>query len=178
MTTTLQSKIRAELAWTWVDHVNTLPIVDSNRICATVEVHDGDDIGQANAVWHASDQSLSAGQAIIYELDQLTQDLFGSLIEIPMDSIKAILVNNKTSGDGYLLVGGAATNAWEEPFGAPGDQLVVPARSPLLLANAQDGWIIPIDQTDLKIQAVNGPVTYDVAIIGTLANNQQSSSTS
>ena len=177
MTTTLISKVRAELAWAWTDHIDTLPIVDSNRIRTTVDMPDGNDTGQADAVWHASGQSLSAEQSIVYELDQLTQDLFGSFIEIPMDTVKAILiVNTTTSGDGYLLVGGAPTNAWEEPFGAPGDQLTVPAGSPLLLANTQQGWIIPIDQTDLKLQALDGPVTYDIAILGTLSPTQQPSS--
>ena len=177
MTTTLQSRIRAELAWTWVDHVDTLPIVDSNRLQITVNIPDGHDIGQADAIWHSSNQSLSAGQSTIYELDQLTQDLFGSFIEIPLDSVKAILINNK-AGDGHLVVGGAASNAWEEPFGAPGDQLTVPPESPLLIANSQDGWIIPVGQTDLKLQAVDGPVTYDIVILGTLATAQPSSSSS
>jgi hypothetical protein len=179
MTTTLRSKIQAELAWTWTDHIDTLPIVDSNRLRASVDMPDGNSDGQADAVWHASDQSLSAGQSVVYELDQLSQDLFGSFIEIPMDAVKAILVvNTTTSGDGYLLVGGAASNAWEEPFGTSGDQIVVPAGSPLLLANTQDGWLIPSGQTDLKIQAVDGTVTYDIAILGTLSTAQPSSSSS
>ncbi len=179
MTTTLRSKIQAELAWTWTDHVDTLPIVDSNRLRTTVDLADGNSSGQADAVWHASAQSLSAGQSVVYELDQLVQDLFGSFIEIPMNAVKAILVTNTTSsGSGYLLVGGAASNAWEEPFGASGDRVMVPAGSPLLLANTQDGWSIPAGQTDLKIEAVTDPVTYDIVILGTLATAQPSSSSS
>ena len=146
MTTTLRSKIQAELAWTWTDHIDTLPIVDGNRLRASVDMPDGNSAGQADAVWHASDQSLSTGQSVVYELDQLYQDLFGSFIEIPL--------------------------------GASGDQIAVPAGSPLLLANTQDGWLIPSGQTDLKIQAVEGPITYDIAILGTLSTQQPSSSSS
>ena len=177
MTTTLRSTIQAELTWTWTDHVDTLPIVDSNRLRTTIDMPDGFDSGQADAVWHLSDQSLSVGQSIVYELDRLPQDLFGSDVEIPMIAIKAILISNKTtSGTGTLLVGGAATNAWEEPFGTAGDQITVPPGSPLLLANTQDGWLIPIDQTDLKVEAIDDDVTYDIAILGTLSTPQQSSS--
>jgi hypothetical protein len=169
MTTTLRSKIQSELAWTWTDHVDTLPVVDSNRLRAVVDVPDGSGTGEANAVWHASDNTLSNGQSTIYELDGLTQNLFGSSVQINMNTIKAILIVNKnTSGVGFLLVGGAAANAWEEPFGAPGDQVKVPAGSPLLLTNTQDGWSIPTGQTDLKLEAAGGTVTYDIAILGTL----------
>ncbi len=176
MTTTLRSTIQAELTWTWTDHVDTLPIVDSNRLRMTAKLPDGNDSGQAEAVWHLSDQSLLSGQSIVYELDQLPQELFGSYVEIPMIAIKAILISNKATSGGYLLVGGAVTNAWEEPFGASGDQVTVPPGSPLLLANTQDGWLIPIGQTDLKVQAVDDDVTYDIAILGTLSTPQQSSS--
>lgn len=177
MTTTFRSRIRAELAWTWTDHVDTLPIVDSNRARATVELPDGNESGQADAVWHASNQSLSAGQSVVYPLDQLSQDLFGSFIEVSMDTIKAVLVTNTTpTGGGDLLVGGAPTEAWEEPFGSPGDQIIVPAGSPLLLANALDGWLVPAGQTDLQLQAIDGSVTYDIAILGTLSTSPQPSS--
>ena len=178
MTTTFRSRIRAELAWTWTDHVDTLPIVDSNRARTTIDLPDGNEAGQADAVWHAAGQSLSAGQSIVYELDQLSQDLFGSAIEISMDIIKAVLVINTTpAGGGDLLLGGAATEAWEEPFAAPGDQIIVPPSSPLLLTNTLDGWLVPAGQTDLKLQAVDASVTYDIAILGTLSTSQQPSST-
>lgn len=179
MTTTLRSKVQAELAWTWTDHVDTLPIVDSNRLRSSADLPDGNGSGQADAVWHASGQSLAAGQSVVYELDQLYQDLFGSFIEIPLSAVRAILIVNTTnSGDGYLLVGGAASNAWEQPFGTSGSRIKVPTASPLLLANTQQGWNIPAGQTDLKIEAVAGPVTYNIAVLGTLSASQSSSSSS
>ncbi len=179
MTTTFRSRIQAELAWTWTDHVDTLPIVDSNRLRAAVDLPDGSDTGQADAVWHASGQSLSTGETVVYRLDQLYQDLFGSFIEIPLDCVKAILISNTSdSGGGLLVVGGASSDAWEQPFAASGDCIVVPAGSPLLLANPQEGWPISSGQTDLQLQAADGPVTYNIAILGTLATSEPSSSSS
>lgn len=169
MTTTLRSRIQTELGWTWTDRVDTLPIVDSNRLRAAVDMPDGNGSGQADAVWHASEQSLLAGQSVVYALDQLVQDLFGSSVQIPLEFVKAILIINTSSGIGYLLVGGAPSNAWDEPFGSPGDRITVPAASPLLLANTQDGWPISTGQADLKLEAAGGPVTFDIAILGTLS---------
>ena len=49
MTTTLRGKVRAELGWTWRDHVDTAPIVDSNLTRFSLELEDGADANQVDA---------------------------------------------------------------------------------------------------------------------------------
>jgi len=169
MTTTLRSKIQAELAWTWTDHVDTLPIVDSNRLRMSVDLPDGDAEGQADAVWHASAESLAADQSTVYELDQLPQDLFGTTVSIAMAKVKAMLIaNTSTTSGGYLLVGGAPGDAWKEPFGAAGEQIKIPPGGCLLLINPESGWDVTAGATDLKIAAAATAATFDMAILGVL----------
>ncbi len=177
MTTTLRSSIKAQLAWTWDDRMGTSRITDSNRLQFDKDLPDGADADQADAVWHAEDQTLSAGQWTILELDALELSCFGDTIVIPFSKVKAILiVHRNTSAGGYLLVGGAAADEWYAPFGASGDTVKVMPDSPLLLSNSRDGWDVQFGGSALKIAAVGGDVTYDVAILGTLAGGSSSSS--
>ena len=179
MATTLRSTIAAQLGWTWRDQVGRSLIVDSNRIGFDKNLADGAEADQADAVWHAEDQTLSAGQSTTLDLDALQQSRFGDSITIPMSKIKAILIVNKnTVGDGHLVVGGAAVDEWYAPFGASGDTVRVMPQSPLLLASSRDGWDVQPGTTALKIAAAEGDVTYDVAILGTLVGGGGSSSSS
>lgn len=177
MTTTLRSSIKAQLAWTWDDRVGTSRITDSNRLPFDKDLPDGADADQADAVWHVEDQALSAGQWTILELDALELGCFGDTIVIPFSKVKAILiVHRNTSAGGHLLVGGAADDEWYAPFGASGDTVKVMPDSPLLLCHSRDGWDVEFGSSALKIAAVGGDVTYDVAILGTLVGGSSSSS--
>lgn len=179
MTTNLQSKIEAQLGWTWRDHVDTSPVVDSNRIRFKRDMIDGSETNQADAVWHAKNQTLSAGASTTLELDALEKELFGDTIFIALLKLKSLLIKNNNTGDtGYLLVGGAASDAWHAPFGNVDDTLKVMPGGALLLANPRDGWDVTVDARDLKITAVGGSVTYDIAMLGTATEDEDESSSS
>ena len=179
MTTSLQSKIHAELAWTWQDRLGDSPIIFSNRLQFAKDLADGSGDNQADAVWYANDQTILAGQSMTYDLDMLDQTMFGDTITIPFARIKGLLIVNKnTAGNGYLLIGGAAANEWDEPFGASGDTLAVMPASPLLLANVRDGWDVTGASRSLKVAAVGEDVTFDISAIGTLLDESGSSSSS
>jgi hypothetical protein len=154
-------------------------ITDSNRLVFDRSLADGAGADQADAVWHAESQTLLMGQATTLQLDALSQSCFGDTIVISLAKVKAILIVNKnTSGSGCLLVGGAPVDPWHAPFGASGDTVKVMPDGPLLLSNPRDGWEVPIGSTALGIAAVGDDVTYDVAILGTLAGQGGSSSSS
>jgi hypothetical protein len=176
MTTTLKSMLSAQLGWTWRDVAGTLVVTDSNRLAFDAELADGSGAGQADAVWHAADQTLSPGEAMILELDALAQRLFGDTITIPLAKVKAILIVNRSGGDGgSLIVGGAEADAWFAPFGTPADTIRVSPGSPLLLASAA-GWDVEFGGHVLRLAAMAGPVTFDIAILGILAGAEGSSS--
>jgi len=169
MITTLESVIHVDLGWTWRDHVGVAPIVDSNHHRFTRRLADGTAAGQANAVWHVEDRALAAGQSLTLDLDLLEQSLFGDRITIPLATIKALLIVNKNASEpGRLLVGGATAHPWYAPFGAPDQTVMVLAGNPLLLANTGSGWAVGLENHALRIAAIDGPVTFDMAILGTL----------
>jgi len=177
MTTTLRSSISAQLGWSWKDEVGTSLVIDSNRLPFDKNLADGADVDQADAVWHAEDELLFAGQSTTLELDAIEQSRFSGTITIPLSKVKAILIVNKNAtGSGYLLVGGAPVDEWHAPFGASGDTLKVMPDSPLMLSCSREGWDVQAGSTALKIAAVGDDVTYDVAILGTLVGGSGSSS--
>ena len=170
MTTTLQSAISAQLGWTWRDLVGVASITNSNRLPFSKSLADGAGADQADAVWHADNQTLTADESMTLALDMLQQSMFGDAITVPLSRVKAILIVNKnTEGNGYLVVGGAAVDEWHAPFGSPGDTVKVMPDSPLLLANTRDGWDVGVGQSALEIRAGGGSVTFDVAVLGVLA---------
>lgn len=178
MTTSLKSTISAQLGWTWRDQVATATVTSSNRLPFSKNMMDDDYLSQPGAVWYAEDQTLGAGESAIFTLDALDQNMFGDTITVPMSSVRAILIINKNedAGDGYLSVGAAAVDGWSAPFGSAADTVKVMPDSPLLLANTVDGWDVESGSTDLEVTAVGGSVTFDVAVLGILGQQSQSSS--
>jgi hypothetical protein len=168
MTTTLRSKIEVQLGWTWRDRLGPFVVTDDNRLLFNKELADGSETEQADVVWHAADQTLPAGQSVTLELAALGQSVFGDVIVISLARVKAVLVVNKSAAaSACLLLGGAGTDEWSAPFGMLGDTVKVMPGSPLLLANLRDGWEVESGYEALRLQAVGGDVTFDIAILGT-----------
>jgi hypothetical protein len=178
MTTSLRSTIHARLGWTWRDRAGTTEVVDNSRLETKINLADGAGASQADAVWHAEDATLADGQWVDLELNALEQILFGAPILIRLDRVKTLLIVNKSAGAPYLRVGAAAAGEWYEPFGAPGNAVKVMPGSPVLLANARDGWSVDAQHARLRLSAVGGTVTFDIAILGTLSDTYGSSSAS
>ena len=179
MTTKLQSAISAQLGWTWRDRVGRAPIVDSNRLLFSKSLADGSGTDQSDAVWHAEERTLAAGESSALTLDMLQQTLFGDTITIELSRVKAILiVNRNDDGDGCLLVGGSVDDEWHAPFGSPGDSVRVMPDSPLLLANNRAGWEVKFGNSVLNLTAVGDDVKFDIAVLGVLGGSSSSSSSS
>ena len=178
MTTTLRSLIHARLGWTWRDRAGMSEIVDNNRLESKTDLPDGSEVGQADAVWHTEDAVLADGQWVDLKLDALEQTLFGGTIVIPFARVKAILIVHRSTAADYLLVGGATADPWYAPLGSSGDTFRVMPGSPLLLANHRDGWAIDARHARLRLAAVGGEVSFDIAILGTLVATYGSSSSS
>ena len=167
MSKNLNSTIRAELGWTWRDESGETAIVDSNRLRKLIDLADGTGSDQADTVWHAQEQSLATGASTTLSLDDLAQSIFGDSISLSFSKIKALLIANTSTTAGYLLVGGAASDQWYEPFAASGDKIKVMPGGQLLLTHPGTGWSVAAGSTDLKIAAVGATVSYDIAILGT-----------
>ncbi len=165
-----QAQLAASLGWKWNDGA-----VDSGRLGYAESLLDGS--GQAEAVWHAEDQSLLDGASTTLDLTNLTRRVLEDVHTVAFSDIRAILLVNLVSSDGELLVGGAATDGWSAPFGSGSDLLAIPPGSPLLLANCANGWEADTAQRNLKLTASGGDVTYAVAIVGNRTSSGSGSGT-
>jgi hypothetical protein len=168
---TFKAEIQTSLGWNWNEGA-----VDNQRFEYAKQFPQGNGADQAEAVWHAEDQVLLSGASVTLDLTALQRVILGDTNTVAFLTVKAIWIVNKNTSGGHLLVGGAATDQWSEPFGADGHQIRVPLDSPLLLCNRKSGW--PVDQTNrnLKLAAVDGNATYSLAILGTTSSTASSSS--
>lgn len=168
-----------QVGWSWRDRLGPFTVTDDNRLQFNRELADGVESGQADVVWHAADQTLSAGESTTLGLAALGQSLFDDMIVISLARVKAILVVNKSEGEAaYLLLGGAGVDEWCAPFGMLGDTVKAMPGSPLLLANLREGWSVESGQEMLRLEAVGGDVVFDIAIVGTTSAGGSDSSSS
>jgi hypothetical protein len=157
-----KGEIKASVGWNWNDGAT-----DNDRLDYAQPLLEGNGEGQAEAVWHAEGRTLLDAQSDTLDLTALTRTILGDLNTVTFLAVKALLIVHRGTSGGELLVGGAAADEWSEPFGADGDQLLVPPDSPLLLANRRSGWAVDASHKNLKLAATGGSVTYSMAIVGT-----------
>lgn len=157
-----KAEVKASVGWNWSEGA-----VDNDRLDYAQRLSDGNADNQAEAVWHAENQTLPDAASTTWDLTTLARTVLGDVHTVTFLTVKALLIVNLSTSGGELLVGGAAGDEWSEPFGADGDQLAVPPDSPLLLANRQAGWNVDDANKNLKLAASGGDVTYSIAIVGT-----------
>ena len=157
-----KAEVKASVGWNWNQGA-----VDNSRLDYAQRLLDGNGDNQAEAVWHAENQTLLDAAATTLDLTALTRTILGDVHTVTFLTVKTLLIVNQGTSGGQLLVGGAASDEWSEPFGADGDQVTVPLDSPLLLANRQAGWNVDDANKNLKLAASGGDVTYSIAIVGT-----------
>jgi hypothetical protein len=159
---TFKAEAKASVGWNWDDGA-----VDNRRLDYAKQLLEGNGPDQAEAVWHAEDLTLFDGDSITLDLTALTRVVLGDLNTLTLLTVKVLLVVNHGTSEGELLVGGADTDAWAEPFGADDDQIAVPPDSALLIGNRRDGWPVDDARKHLRLSAVGGDVDYSLAVVGT-----------
>jgi hypothetical protein len=157
-----KAEVKASIGWNWSDGA-----ADSDRLDYLRQFLGGNGDGQAEAIWHLEDQTLLDATSTTFDLTALQRTVFGETIALAFLTVKALIVINRSTSGGQLVVGGAAEDQWSEPFSAQGDQVVVPLDSPMLLANRQEGWPVDNSNRNLQLAASGGDVTYSIAILGT-----------
>ncbi len=160
---TFVAEIRASLGWTWDEGA-----VDDDRLDLVQQLSEGNGDNQAEAVWHLEDQELPNGESVALDLAALQRWILGDTNTVTFLKVKAVLLSSDAQSAGNLVVGGAATDPWSEPFAAAGDQAVVAPNGLLLLGNPQAGWPVDAGRRNLQLAADGGDVTYSIAIVGTL----------
>jgi len=165
MADTFSANVTAAVGWLW--RADTLNPSDDDRLAFAKSLTDGDDDYEAEAKWSDEAASLLEGGTRTLDLTALTRTIFGDTHTVVLVRVKAILITVTEASTGQLLVGGAASNEWHEPFGAAGDKIRVPRGSPMLLGCLGCGWEVNDSNKNLKLAACDGDVTYSIVIIGT-----------
>ena len=86
--------------------------------------------------------------------------------------VKGIYVRAAAANGGNIVVGGAASNAFQGPFAATNDKLNIPAGGYVELVAPVAGWTVTPGTGDLLLIANDdgaAGATYDIVIIGTSA---------
>jgi len=175
MADTFKAQIQASFGWEW-KAANDNP-ADNHRIYYAETLTDGADEHEGEAIWWEEGTELSEGATRTLDLTALTRTIFGDTLTTTLVRLKGILII-VTSEDGQLLVGGAAANEFYYCFGASGDRVYCPADSVLCLTARRCGWMVDASHKNLKLAALDGDVTYSIAILGTLSACMGSCSTS
>jgi hypothetical protein len=185
------AQLFCSLGWRWDDGAqdnDSLRTPGQNGIT----LGQGNSDNEAEAVWHLEDVVLSSGDAVEYDLTNLTRTILGDEHIVAYQRIKAILIQLTAASDGSLVVGAANIDPWLGPFGRIGDTIKAEPGSPLFMANIQDGWPVWAlsasssssssgdSQSDrmLRLEASGGDVTFSIAIVGETTPRTDSSSSS
>lgn len=166
--------------------VNTL--TDGRQVSVS---HDPADYGQnlldgivldkANRIWESKGRVIASAASEdidVYDFGSIDigagagLDALGQALALA--KIVLVLIRNRATSVGTLLVGGKATTAaWNSPFNADDDALtpVLPGGVLLWYAPSLAGYAVA-DTTNhlLKMAASGGDVTYDITIIGRTAS--------
>jgi hypothetical protein len=165
MAETFAASLTVKGGWTWKAATGWPQDVDNIEYSKSWA--DGYSTNQGEAKWTTEDATLLNGNSTTLDLTNMTRTFFGDTLAVTFLTIRAILVINKSTTGGQLIVGGAASNEWHECFGAAGDQQTVPLDGVWASSNPRCGWEVDDNNKNLKIAASGGNVTYSMLIIGT-----------
>jgi len=96
------------------------------------------------------------------------QDFYGATLTFA--TVKVIAVHNReASGSGKnITIGGAASNAFQGPFGAANDVLTIPPGGKLILVAPNTGWTVTAGTGDLlRLLGHSSGTSIDLVIMGT-----------
>ena len=140
-----------------------------------VTMADGSSTSQADLIYTAS-STLTSGANTTIDLLGALETLFGDTLNFA--KIKAIFIRNNTAVTGAtLIVGGAASNAFDGPWADSTDKSNVEPTGAatdaiwgLVQINPGTGWTVDATHQNLKLEhdaSDSNDIAYDLVIIGT-----------
>lgn len=137
---------------------------DANALSVSQDLVNGTGDFQANGVFHKR-STLTNGNSDNYDLAGGLVDRFGN--SITFVSVKQLAIINLSTVVGATLQIGNGTNPFASWLGAANDIAILPPGGLLVLQEPKAGYVVIAGTADtLKIKAVGGDVTYDIAVIG------------
>lgn len=180
-----KGQIQVLLGWRWIDGAK-----DDDKLLHQKYILDPSGDLENKRVYHRENLTVMAGTPHLWDLTHLTRTIFGMQHVTLFEKVLYLMFENLSPrGSGTLIVGGATFNAWWMPFGAYDHTVEVGPQSPMVLAN-REGWDVSASSQSssssgdsdwdnvLQVAASVGSVEYSFAIIGEVANLEDSSSSS
>jgi hypothetical protein len=158
-----KAELTAAAGWSWSDGAT-----DNGRLEYGRPLGEGQGTGQAEAVWHCEGQSLAENDTIALDLRALQRTVLGAPHTVSFLAVKALVIVHQ-GGEGTLRVGGGGGAEWFAPFGAEGDQLLIPPHGAVFLGNPAAGWPVAVEHCKLQMAASGGAVSWAMAVVGTRA---------
>lgn len=166
MTDNLNIQMRIDCGWTWKCVGESRQFTDSASIHFRRDSLSPNTPQDIDIAWYLENQTLVKNATTTYNLRSLSQLIFGKSINFTLACAKILYVYNR-SAVGTLSLGDTVTNQWIGPFGLAGDELKLAPNSPLFITNFTSGWSVDPSTCNLKLNALGGDVSYDIAILGT-----------
>lgn len=165
--------IQAALSWTQTDtpDVNntTATIIDSATISYVKNLSSGTGSMSVDQIWHNTTGVLASGATQSYDLTNINRSIFGSTLDSSLTGIKALIIDNQSSGNGSITISATGTNGFTGPFNGAAGTGIAPPISPYIAINYVDGWTL--NGTNNTIQLNNsggsGNILYRIGVIGT-----------
>jgi len=168
MPESLAVDVRASLGWLFQDVLSLSTVADAAKLDFAASLGGAAENEPADLLWH-DERTLTAGATELLTLSALTKPLFGGAVEFSFGVVKGLLIVNLSDEAGAdLWIGGAVSDAWDAPFDAADNRVMVPAGSCLLWLNQLVGWSVEAGAADvLKIANAGGAATaYRIVIFG------------
>jgi len=156
-----RGQTRVLSSWKWED--DTVTDIDSNS--RVTQITEGSGSGEGSGSWKATEQVLTSGSSITYDLTALPRVLFGASITYAFSRVIAIHITSEEDSVGDLRIGGAASDVWEL-FVDDTDKIDLEPDNDFLLTNYASGRVVDSSNKNLKLEALSGDVTYTISIIG------------
>ena len=165
-----KANVVVELSWTQTDisdiTANARTLIDDGNISFDKKLTSGIGDNTINNVWWNTTGVLSSGEIQTYDFSNISRVLLNSTLESNFSNIKALIINNMSSGVDSIYVT-ATGNGFTYPFNGASSGLIVPPASPAVFINYVQGWTVNSTHKNLQLKNLgNNNINYMIGVIG------------
>ena len=171
MTVVTKATIQAAIAWTQIDTPNpnytTATVEDAGSVSFAKILTSGTGNSAINNVWWDTTGVIPSGGKTTYNFSSISRGLFGATLESNFTNIKAIIIENKSSGTNSIYVTATGTNGFKYPFNGASSGLIIPPLSPAIFINYISGWTVDATHKILQLNnSANTGIGYRMGVLG------------
>jgi len=172
MSIVTQATIQAAIAWTQTDTPNSLfttsTVADAGSVSFAKILSSGTGISQINNLWWDTTGTVPTGQLVTLDFSNINRTILGSTLESNFGNIKAIIIENQSSGLTESIYVTATGSGFNYMFNGIASGLIVPPLSPAMFINYRQGWTVDAGHKVLQLNNLNNVtgINYRAAVMG------------